>query len=123
MEKKNLKLSTWMKVTKLAAVIAMGGATGAEAQQDMQMCLRYENTGQKYLVNGALWYGSELTRATGAAYLQNHLYAVVFWDRNQASVILLDYNVRPTTYGHGGTDQQGQRWSVARATSSCLNTQ
>ena len=118
-----MKVTKWVKITKLAAVIALGCASDAEAQQKMQMCLRYENTGQKYLVNGSLWYGSDLTRATGTVYLQTHLYAVVFWDQNQASVIQLDYNVRPNTYGHGGTDQQGHRWNVAQATTTCLHTQ
>jgi hypothetical protein len=42
LEDRSLKRMNRGKITNLAAVIAMWNATGVEAQQDMQMCLRYE---------------------------------------------------------------------------------
>lgn len=94
----------------------------ALAQENLQLCLRYIPTGQKYAVNGYLWNGTDLSRATGQGFELNRLYAIIFWDQNQASTIRLDYNSRPTNVGFGGTDQNGARWHVARATSTCLFT-
>ena len=116
------------KMHKLAIITAVFLSTNlissvSIAQEAMQLCLRYNATGQKYLVNAALWRGGDLNRSVGISrYNSQAIYAVVFWAQDQATIIQLSYNVRPSTTGIGGTDQTGASWHVSQATSSCLHT-
>lgn len=97
-----------------ASLLAL--ATVAEAADRLQVCAKYR-TGygwsDGYRVQATKIKGSELNRATGSwEYNSLATYVVIFWDRDQASVIELSWPFLGPM-GTEGEDQRGTRWEIS----------
>lgn len=100
----------------LALLVCGSSAHGAER---MEVCAKYKPTGKQYKVEATVLDGGELNDATSSLkYNVFSKYVVIFWERDQASVIELDFG-SVLAMGTDGKDQQGRRWEISSLTSVC----
>ena len=95
----------------------MWGSAPAIAAEKIQVCAKYQiNTGwsKGHLVNASHLRGSELNTVTKSfEYSSFSTYIVIFWDKDQATIIEMDW---PTinAIGQEGTDRRGLKWEIAK---------
>ena len=104
--------------TSLAQTYAPAGVAKSET-----VCVRYwTSTGwsKGYHVDSAILNGVELNRRTRTRdYTPYSTYVVVFWAKDQASILeLAAYFGSISMYGQDATDQEGREWRVSK-TSYC----
>lgn len=99
----------------IAILLAVGFAT-ALATSRQKVCAKYwtENGWSKgYEVETTLIKGSELNRVTRSySHNSTSTYAVIFWAKDQASVIELSWS-QVSFAGTDGQDQQGRKWELS----------
>ena len=87
----------------------------------VEVCATYKNTGEKYKVKANVMSGEELNQKTNDfRYKYLSTYAIIFWGKDQASVIEL--SVAPdgiTIVGVTGKDQQGHPWELTTSLFFC----
>lgn len=109
-----------MKFYLLFLLLILGSHT-AHAYEVKNVCAKYMTNyrwSQAYQVQTQIYTGQELNQATGNPYFGNYdmfsHYAVIWWDKGQASVIKLDFHVAGgMLINSNGTDQQGRRWQLS----------
>lgn len=81
------------------------------------ICAKYETQqgwSQGYKVEATILKGTELNQATKTFdYSAFSTYVVIFWDKDEASIIELDFPYL-SAIGQNGKDQQGRRWEVSK---------
>lgn len=109
-----------MKAYLLFLLLILSSHT-AYAYEVKNVCAKYMTNyswSQAYQVQTQIYTGQELNQATGNPYFGDYdmfsHYAVVWWDRGQASVIKLDFHVAGSMLiNSNGTDRQGRRWQLS----------
>lgn len=100
----------------LAAATLSAFAVATAAAERLQVCAKYRTShgwSDGYRVQATKLGGSELNRATGSwEYNSLATYVVIFWDRDQASVIELSWPFLGPM-GTDGQDQRGTRWEIS----------
>ena len=94
------------------------GASSSSGGQKQEVCAKYRTRSgwsQGYTVTATVINGSDLNAETGSySYEPYATYAVIFWDRGEASVLeLQSYSGEITAYETSATDQQGRSWKVS----------
>lgn len=95
--------------------------SNANAYEVKNVCAKYQTNyswSQGYQVKAQIYTGQELNQATGNPYFGNYdmfsHYAVIWWDKGQASVIKLDFHVAGgMLLNTNGIDQQGRQWQLS----------
>jgi hypothetical protein len=109
------------KLYVLAALLAMF-STSATASERAQVCARYQTEAgwsDSYKVEATITKGSDLNRATSSFdYNAFATYVVIFWSRDEVSVIEMDWPY-VTYMDSDGKDQRGRKWQVRKG-SICL---
>lgn len=102
-------------VIALLATIA-GEANSADRET---VCAKYRTKGgwsDGYKVEASILKGHELNQATRTFnYTSFSTYVVIFWDKEQASVIEMDFPYLGPI-GQSGKDQRGTEWEIAKTT-------
>lgn len=98
---------------------AYAPSTGSNASDSREtVCAKYmtaDGWSKAYKVTATFESGSDLNTATGTFnYEPYSTYAVIFWDKNEASVLKLAYYFGALPPGGvEATDQRGRKWHVA----------
>ena len=100
---------------------AFGNQQNASSTETV--CVKYETEygwSEGYQVSGTVIKGTELNSRTSTYnYSPYSTYVVVFWGKDQASILELDfYTGSVSSYGQPATDQRGRSWQVSK-TSYC----
>jgi hypothetical protein len=90
-------------------------ATVARANERVEICAEYTDTGRRYHVTAIATSGIELDLATQSHdYNVRARYIVIFWAQDQASVIEMGTGfIAPSHFAHSGTDQEGRSWEIS----------
>ena len=100
-------------ITFLCIQIAVPG----HASEKVTVCARYSTSSgwsKGYSVQATVMKGTELIQATGSFdYVSYATYVVIFWDKDETSVIQLDFPAL-SAVPMQGKDQQGRKWEVAK---------
>jgi hypothetical protein len=108
---------TVMRALLLAAFFF--AALPAFAAERMEVCAKYTPSGKQYKVQATIISGSDLNTATRTFnYNSFSTYAVIFWDKDEASVIELDWGT-VSVLGTNGRDQTGRSWEISSSTTIC----
>ena len=101
-------------VVALGLLLAISPAV-ARANERVDICAEYSNTGKSYHVNAISTTGSELNQATNSFnYNMLSHYIVIFWGPGQASVIeMAGVFYGPMYIASEGTDQEGRSWEIS----------
>jgi hypothetical protein len=87
------------------------------AAERVDVCAKYETNGgwsSGYKVSANVMKGTELNAATRSFnYNSFSTYIVIFWAKEEASVIEMDWPYL-SAIGQGGKDQQGRKWEIAK---------
>lgn len=106
-------------------LLLIGGlilASQASAYEVKKVCAKYQTNhtwSKSYQVQANIYSGQELNEATGNPYMGKYsmfdYYAVIWWDRGQASVIKLGgiYVPGGMMLYQNGTDQNGRGWQLS----------
>ena len=80
---------------------------------------KYYSWSKNYKVEATILKGYELNLATKSSnYNELSTYVVIFWDKDQSSIVQLAYPFLSVT-GQEGKDQRGVKWEIAK-TSVCF---
>lgn len=111
------------KIFKISLFILFSlQASSALAHEVTDVCAEYLGTGKKYKVEANIFTGSELNSKTHSLdYNWLSKYVVIFWGKDQATVIELDSPFGVNVFGVEGKDQQGYRWSISTQMLFCNN--
>src|SRR5688572_24992170 len=89
------------------------------AREKVTVCAKYERSdgwSDGYKVEATIAKGSELNQATKSFdYDVLSTYVVIFWDKDEVSVIRMDFPYLGPI-GQSGTDQAGRKWEIAKTT-------
>lgn len=94
----------------------------SHAYEVKNICAKYMTNyswSKSYQVQTQIYTGQELNQATGNPYFGNYdmfsHYAVVWWDKGQASIIKINdiYVAGGMLFNTNGTDQQGRQWQLS----------
>jgi len=74
-----------------------------------------------YMVEAEIASGQELGQATGqfSRFRPLNTYVVIFWDKNEASIIEMQFPILGPVPVNG-TDMQGRHWTIATDTTFCV---
>ena len=87
-----------------------------------EVCAKYKNTNKEYKVQAHILSGTELNQKTkGYSYNSYSKYAVIFWGKDEASIIELDYPGTINSFGTDGKDQKGYKWEISKSSAFCNN--
>lgn len=105
-----------MKKYLLVLVIALLTPFVANAEK-ISVCAKYRTNygwSKNYAVEARVMKGSELNQATSSfKYSSFDTYVVIFWDRDEASLIKLkSYFGSLSMFGQEGEDASGRTWEV-----------
>lgn len=104
-----------MRLVLILAVLLMASGT-VSASERVDVCAKYRSGygwSKGYQVSATKIKGGDLNRATRSwDYDAYATYIVIFWDRDQASIIKLDWP-NLSAIGTQGEDQRGVRWEVS----------
>ena len=95
----------------------------ALASERATVCAKYRadyGWSKGYKVEATITKGTDLNRATGSYdYSPFSTYVVIFWDRDEASIIEMEW---PTLsyMGTNGEDQRGVKWEISKGSSYCF---
>jgi hypothetical protein len=103
-----------MKLLATWALVAMCGGAYADTRVIEDGCLKYLETGKRYEIRVSIVDGSELWPKYSWAQVLDK-YAIVFWDKDEATVINLGVFGFLMDTGQEGKDLQGRGWKVARS--------
>lgn len=110
-----------MKKLMLAG-LALLFSLNANAYEVKKICAKYMTNyswSQPYQVQAQIYSGQELNQATGNPYFGSYdmfsHYAVIWWDRGQASIIKLNgiYVSGGMLLNENGIDQNGRQWQLS----------
>jgi hypothetical protein len=96
--------------------------TRLSANERVDICAKYVNTGQTYHVHAIDTTGVELNTATGT-FNYNVLdhYIVIFWAQHQATIIDMEgLFFGPTPLASTGTDQENREWEITSYSGLCF---
>jgi len=106
----------------LALAVLLLATFPALGSERVTVCAKYRadyGWSKGYKVEATVTKGSELNRATRSYdYTSYSTYVVIFWDRDEVSVIEMDW----PTLSHMGTegeDKRGVKWEISKSTSFC----
>lgn len=109
-----------MKKWFLGLVCALGFIHTADAYEVKSVCAKYQTNyswSKSYKVKAQFYRGDELNREIGSFSRFNMFdyYAVIWWDREQASIIKMDspYLAGVMMFNSSGVDQNGRQWSLS----------
>ena len=104
-----------MNKLSFTACIAVFVTCSTFAEERLDGCVKYMNTGKIYSKELNFLSGSELNLATiSRDYSSLADYVVVFWNPGEASVIKMDYPFFGIDgWGSKGSDRRGARWEVS----------
>ena len=103
-----------MKLLGTLMLAAACGSASADVRLIEDGCLKYLETGKRYEVRINIVDGSDLWPKYSWAQVLDK-YAIVFWDRDEATVINLGVFGFLMDTGQEGKGLQGRRWKVARS--------
>lgn len=111
-----------MPVRILMFVFLILAANHAGAAERETICAKYRveyGWSKGYQVEATILKGYELNQATRSLnYTSYSTYVIIFWDKDQASVIEMSFPYL-SYVGQEGEDQQGRKWEIAK-TSVCF---
>ena len=102
-----------MKFLLTLLVAATGSIAWADTMVIENGCLKYLETGKKYEVEIKIVDGGDLWPKYSWAQVLDK-YAIVFWAKDEATVINLGVFGFYMDTGQEGKDLQGRRWKVAK---------
>lgn len=92
----------------------------AQAYEVKKVCAKYQTNytwSQSYQVQTQIYSGQELNQATGNPFGQYDMfshYAVIWWDKGQASIIKLNFYIAGgMLLNSQGVDQNGRQWQLS----------
>lgn len=89
----------------------------ASASEREVVCAKYETQlgwSHGYKVEATILKGTELNRATKTFdYSAFSTYVVIFWDKDEVSIIELDFPYL-SVIGQHGKDQEGRNWEISK---------
>lgn len=103
-------------------------ASQANAYEVKKVCAKYQTNyswSQPYQVQTQIYSGQELNQATGNPFgnydMFSH-YAVIWWDKGQASIIKINdiYVAGGILFNSNGTDQNGRAWQLSDNNGFCF---
>lgn len=101
----------------IAAVVAFAPVSALSAVERVEICAKYRTSSglsDGYKVKATIIKGYELNQATSSLNYQSlDTYVVIFWDRNEASVIQME-SPFVTYMEEKGYDQQGREWQIKK---------
>ncbi len=101
-------------------VFTIFSVSGAKSYEVVEICATYLSTTKKYKIEASIYKGSELNKKTKSFNFNSFgKYVVIFWAKNEATVIELDSNFGPSPFGTTGKDRYDRRWSVSTSTGFC----
>lgn len=87
------------------------------AKERAEICAKYRNSdgwSKSYKVEATIAKGNELNQATSSLNYQGFdTYVVIFWDKDEASVIQME-SPYVTFLEQTGYDQQGRAWKIKK---------
>ena len=88
------------------------------AQEEVDICAKYRNTGKSYSVEATILSGDALNyELTTYKYKSVYTYVVIFWSDEQVSIIEIpQYNFSPSFLPVTGEDQRGYKWEITENT-------
>lgn len=98
------------------------GSSGSSSDVKREnICAKYQTQSgwsKGYSIEANIMKGSELNRRTGRySYDSFATYAIIFWAKDQASIIKLsNFYGSFSVYGTNGSDQEGRRWQLSKTT-------
>lgn len=109
-----------MKKIIVSALLGLS-VTATNAYEVKKVCAKYQTNyswSQNYQVQAQIYSGRELNEATGNPYFGKYdmfsHYAVIWWDKGQASIIKLDFHVIGSMMLNSrGIDQSGRQWQIS----------
>lgn len=114
-----------MSVNLVGAAIVSAVALQAwtcQAGDRVEICAKYRTNygwSKAYQVEATKVSGYELNTATRSYDFEGYsTYVVIFWDKNEASIIKMPYSFLSPMYQEG-EDRRGVRWQIAE-TSYCF---
>ena len=121
-----MKSKIYIFLGKLFRVAVISGCvfqvSAAFAYEVTDVCAEYVGTGKKYKVEANIFSGSELNSKTHSYdYNSFSKYVVIFWGKDQATVIELDSPFGVNAFGVDGKDQQGYKWNISTQLLFCNN--
>lgn len=88
------------------------------AAERVELCAKYRTSSgwsDGYKIEATITKGSELNQATSSFNYQSlDIYVVIFWDKDEASVIQMNSPFISFT-GETGYDQQGREWQIEKS--------
>lgn len=103
----------------IGTVLALAPIRGLWASERIEICAKYRTSSgwsDVYKVEATMTTGSELNQATsGFNYQSFDRYVVIFWDKDEASVIQME-SPFDTFMEQTGYDQQGREWQIKKGT-------
>lgn len=110
----------WMRINKsifCALAMMLFFSDYVSATEHAEICAKYRtSTGwsDAYKVEATIAKGNELNQATSSFNYQSFdTYVVIFWDKDQASVIQME-SPFVTLVEQTGYDQQGRAWQIKK---------
>ncbi|WP_156812294.1 hypothetical protein [Legionella tunisiensis] len=101
----------------IATVMIFIPVSVLSAAERIEICAKYRTSSgwsDVYKVEATITKGSELNQATSSFNYQSFdTYVVIFWDRDEASVIQMD-SPFVTYTEQTGYDQQGREWRIGK---------
>ena len=104
------------------ALTALFLINNAHAYEVKNVCAKYMTNyrwSKSYQVQTQIYTGQELNQATGNPFFGNYdmfsHYAVIWWDRGQASIIKINdiYVAGGMLFNTNGIDQNGRQWQIS----------
>ena len=102
-----------MKATFALLLACYCGAAAADTTAIENGCVKYLETGKVYNVRVSIVDGQDLWPKYSWANVLTK-YAIVFWDKDEATVIDISVFGLIMDTGVEGKDLQGRRWKVAK---------
>lgn len=101
----------------IVAVMTLAPARVLWASERVEICAKYRTSSglsDAYKVEATIIKGYELNQATSSFNYQSlDTYVVIFWDRDEASVIQME-SPFVTFMEEKGYDQQGREWQIKK---------
>ena len=107
------------RVWTCALIASVYFSPSASAAESVAVCAKYQTESgwsKGYRVDATLIKGTELNNATHTFnYNALSTYVVIFWDKDQASIIEMAWP-HLSAIGQQGHDQRGLEWEVSKST-------
>ena len=105
------------KLLQIVSVLLLSIGFSAQAKERAEICAKYRTASgwsNSYKVEATIISGSELNQATSSFNYQSFdKYVIIFWDKDQASVIHME-KAFVTFVEQMGFDQQGRAWLIKK---------